>query len=105
MPLEGAARMHETSLDVSGYAALVGKDLSQPEQFNYEVTREAIRHFAYCIPAYNALYLDEDSSAATRWRGLIAPPGYLYAHGSPAWLGKMPGIKDSSGNQLEGGDN
>jgi acyl dehydratase len=92
-------------VDVSGYAALVGKDLPQPEQFNYEVTRDAIRHFAYCIPDANALYLDEEYAATTRWHGIIAPPGYLYAHGSPAWLGKLPGIKDSSGQEFTGSDN
>ena len=97
--------MTETSLDASGCAALVGKDLPQPEQYNYDVTRDGIRHFAYCIPDYNGLYLDDEYAATTRWRGIIAPPGYLYAHGSPAWLGKMPGIKDSSGNELTGGDN
>ena len=82
-----------------------GKDLPQPEQFNYDVTRDTIRHFAYCIPDSNALYLDEEYAATTRWRGIIAPPGYLYAHGSPAWLGKMPGIQDSNGNELTGSDN
>lgn len=97
--------MSETSVDVSAYAALIGKDLPQPEQFNYEVTRDTIRHFAYCVPDHNALYLDDEYAASTRWRGIIAPPGYLYAHGSPAWLGKLPGIKDSSGNEMEGSDN
>jgi acyl dehydratase len=94
-----------TRVDVSGYAALVGKDLPQPEQFNYEVTRDGIRHFAYSIPDFNALYLDEEYAATTRWGTIIAPPGYLYAHGSPAWLGKMPGIKDSGGHELTGSDN
>ena len=96
---------NETKVDVSNYAALVGKDLPQPEQFNYDVTRDGIRHFAYCIPDSNALYLDEEYAKTTRWRGIIAPPGYLYAHGSPAWLGKMPGIRDSSGHELTGSDN
>jgi len=73
--------MSETRLDLSCYAALVGKNLPQPEQFNYEVTRDGIRHFAYCIPDFNALYRDEAYAEATRWRGIIAPPGYLYAHG------------------------
>jgi acyl dehydratase len=97
--------MTETSLDLSGYAALVRKKLPQPEQFNYGVTQDGIRHFAYCIPDFNALYLDEAYAETTRWRGIIAPPGYLYAHGSPAWLGKLPGIRDSRGRELTGGDN
>jgi acyl dehydratase len=97
--------MSDTHLDVSGYSALVNKDIPQPEQFNYAVSRDGIRHFAYCIPDYNALYLDDEYAATTRWHGRIAPPGYLYAHGSPAWLGKLPGIKDSQGNELEGSDN
>src|ERR1700689_1042355 len=97
--------MGQPHLDVSDYAALVGKDLPQPEQFNYDVTRDGIRHFAYCIPDPNALYLDHEYAATTRWGGIIAPPGYLYAHGSPAWLGKMPGIRDSNGNELTGSDN
>jgi acyl dehydratase len=97
--------MYETSLDLSGYAALVGKNFPQPEQFNYGVTRDTIRHFAYAIPDFNALYLDEAYAATTRWHGIIAPPGYLYAHGSPAWLGKMPGIRDAHGNELTGSDN
>ena len=97
--------MGETHLDVSDYAALVGKDLPQPEQFNYDVTRDGIRHFAYCIPDSNALYLDPEYAATTRWGGIIAPPGYLYAHGSPAWLGRMPGIRDAAGRELEGNDN
>jgi acyl dehydratase len=97
--------MQETSLDVSGYVTLVGKDLPQPEQFNYDVTRDGIRHFAYCIPDYNALYLDAAYAETTRWRGIVAPPGYLYAHGSPAWLGKLPGIRNSCGEELTGSDN
>ena len=39
--------MSETSVDVSAYAALFGKDLPQPEQFNYGVTRE--RHSSFCL--------------------------------------------------------
>ena len=80
-----------SSIDLSGVLALVGQDLPQPEQFNYGVTADGIRHFAYCIPDSNGLYLDAEYAATTRWRGIIAPPGYLYAHGSPAWLGKSAG--------------
>jgi hypothetical protein len=67
--------------------------------------RDGIRHFAYCIPDPNALYLDHEYAATTRWGGIIAPPGYLYAHGSPVWLGRTPAIRDAGGKELEGNDN
>ena len=97
--------MQHTTLDISEFKAFVGKAVPQPEQFNYGVTRDTIRHFAYAVPDINARYLDEEYAAATRWRGIIAPPGYLYAHGSPAWLGSLPGIKDADGNELSNADN
>lgn len=93
------------TLDLRDYAALVGKDLPQPEQFNYGVTADTIRHFAYAIPDANGLYLDSDYARGTHWNGVIAPPGYLYAHGSPAWLGMLPGIRDASGRELSQADN
>ncbi len=97
--------VQETSLDISEFMTHVGKDVPQPEQYNYGVTRDGIRHFAYAVPDTNGLYLDAEYAATTRWRGIIAPPGYLYAHGSPAWLGKYPGIKDKSGRELSNADN
>src|ERR1700677_5306687 len=93
------------SLDLSEYEKLVGKDLPQPEQFLYGVTEDSIRHFAYCIPDYNALYLDHEYARSTRWGSIIAPPGYLYAHGTPAWLSTRPGIKDATGQELDKGRN
>lgn len=92
-------------LDISEFLQYVGKDLPQPEQFNYTVTQDVIRHFAYAIPDTNALYLDPEYAATTRWRGVIAPPGYLYAHGSPAWLSKTPGVRTSDGRELTQTDN
>lgn len=97
--------MQRTSLDISEFMEFVGKDVPQPEQYNYGVTRDGIRHFAYAIPDINALYLEDDYAATTRWRSIIAPPGYLYAHGSPAWLSKFPGIRDAYGNELTNADN
>lgn len=97
--------MSETTLDLSEFMTFVGQDVPQPEQFNYDVTRDAIRHFAYAVPDTNALYLDDEYAKTTRWGGIIAPPGYLYAHGSPAWLGKFPGIRDKDGIELSNADN
>jgi acyl dehydratase len=95
----------ETSLDLSEFNSFIGKDLPQPEQFRYEVNADGIRAFSYAIPDHNALYLDAEYAADTRWKGIIAPPGYLYAHGSPAWLGSLPGIRDAQGNELKNADN
>ncbi|MGV8951036.1 MAG: FAS1-like dehydratase domain-containing protein [Cypionkella sp.] len=97
--------MYQTSLDLTEFNALIGKDLPQPEQFRYEVNADAIRAFAYAIPDHNGIYLDAEYAAGTRWNGIVAPPGYLYGHGSPAWLGSMPGIKDAAGNELKNADN
>lgn len=102
---KGSYSVQHTTLDISEFKAFVGKAVPQPEQFNYGVTRDTIRHFAYAVPDINARYLDEEYAATTRWRGIIAPPGYLYAHGSPAWLGSLPGIKDADGNELSNADN
>jgi acyl dehydratase len=98
-------RVLNTTLDISEFLSYVGKDVPQPEQYNYGVTRDGIRHFAYAVPDTNALYLDDDYAASTRWRGIIAPPGYLYAHGSPSWLSKYPGIRDAKGRELTNADN
>jgi len=97
--------LQETSLDLTDFNALIGRDLPQPEQFRYEVAADAIRQFAYSVPDGNGLYLDAEYAAMTRWGGIIAPPGYLYAHGSPAWLGSLPGIRDPQGRELTNADN
>lgn len=92
-------------VDLGAYRDLVGKALPQPEQFNYEVSRDSIRHFAYCIPDYNALYLDQEFARSTRWGSVIAPPGYLYSHGMSTWLRMFGGLKDSEGRELKQNDN
>jgi acyl dehydratase len=83
----------------------IGQDYPQPEQYLYDVTRDGIRNFAYAVPDPNALYLDPEYARTTRWGGPIAPPGYLYAHGSPAWLSKLEGIVDADGKELGSADN
>lgn len=92
-------------IDLGAYMALIDKDLPQPEQFNYDVTRDGVRHFAYCIPDPNGLYLDHDYARTTRWGGIIAPPGYLYSHGYSTWLRTFPGLRDLEGRELATNDN
>jgi acyl dehydratase len=95
----------DITVDLSDYLPLIDKDLPQPEQFNYEVTRDTIRHFAYANEDYNALYLDQEFARTTRWGGIIAPPGYLYSHGFSVWLRVMGDIRDSRGRELSQNDN
>jgi len=85
-------------IDISAFDAIVDKDLPQPHQVNYEVTRDTIRTFAHAIDDYNALYTDDDYARQTAWGTRIAPPGYLASHGSSAWLAKfIPEIRDERG--------
>jgi hypothetical protein len=97
----------EVTVDLSEFMALCGTDLPQPEQNMYEVSRDVIRHIAYAIEDYNALYLDEDYARTTRWGGVIAPPGYLYGHGRLylAWPQLLGRIVDSEGNEFDMPDN
>ena len=49
------------------------------EPWCYEATRDAIRHYAHGIGDDNPLWCDPAYAATTRWGGLIAPPGFLFA--------------------------
>src|SRR5271166_3885144 len=51
---------------------------------NYEVTADAIRHFAHAYGDDNPLFCDSDYAADTRWGELIAPPTFLYTMGEDA---------------------
>jgi acyl dehydratase len=95
---------HIDEIDVTDFERWVGVDLPQPEQYNYYVTPDTIRHYAYGINDYNALYLEENFAARTRFGGIIAPVGYLYSHGDGVWtrvLGNIEGItmNDNSGTE------
>jgi acyl dehydratase len=95
----------KSGVNIDRYIGHIGKDYPQPQQYLYEVTRDGIRNFAYAIPDHSGLYIDGEYAATTRWGSPIAPPGYLYAFGSPAWLSKLDGIVDAEGNELTNGDN
>lgn len=56
--------------------------LGQPvrvERWNEEASKDVIRHYAWGIGDDNPLWCDEEYAARTRWRGLIAPPTFLYS--------------------------
>ncbi len=59
-----------------------------------EVTRDAIRHWAWATGDKNPLYLDEKYAAASRFGGIIAPPTILYGFSrlSIGYRGGLPGV-------------
>ena len=48
--------------------------------FNYEATRDTIRHFAEGIGDTNPLFRDEKYAKKTKYGRIIAPGTYLYTH-------------------------
>src|SRR5579862_6832006 len=95
------------SVYLSDVLAVYARGQRRPEQNNYEVTRDSVRHIVYSFEDYNALYLDEEFARTTRWGGVIAPPGYLYSHCTryESWLAYLGRISDSEGHEFEYGDN
>jgi len=59
-----------------------------------EVTRDAIRHWAWAIGDRNPLHLDEPYAKASALGGLVAPPSMLYAFSrlSIGYRGGLPGV-------------
>lgn len=58
-------------------SALLGQEV-RVEQWNYEATRDTIRHYAWGVGDDNPLFCDPAYAAGTRWGGIIAPPTFLY---------------------------
>ncbi|MGF7161002.1 acyl dehydratase [Rhodoligotrophos appendicifer] len=48
------------------------------EQWNYEASRDSIRHYAWGLGDDNPLWSDPAYAAKTRWGGIIAPPTFCY---------------------------
>jgi acyl dehydratase len=57
--------------------SLIGMPI-RVEQWNYEASRDVIRHYAWGIGDDNPLWCDPAYAAKTRWGGIIAPPTFLY---------------------------
>ena len=51
--------------------------------FNHEVTADGVRHFVNGYGDDNPLYCDEEYAEATRWKGLVAPPTFLWTMFTP----------------------
>jgi acyl dehydratase len=61
---------------------------------NYEVTADAIRHFAHAYGDDNPLFCDRGHAVTTRWGGLIAPPTFHYTMGEDGAPTPSPEVKE-----------
>ena len=73
-------------------------EIAEPPHLT-EVTRDAIRHWAWATGDRNPLYLDEGHAAASPLRALTAPPCMLYAFSrmSIGYRGGLPGVHSMFG--------
>ena len=80
--------------------ARIGKTIEIKEPpFLTEVSRDAIRHWAWATGDRNRLYLDEDYAKSSRFGGLIMPPCMLYgfSRASIGYRGGLPGVHSMFG--------
>jgi len=79
----------EITLFVEKTKALDGKEVRERTQWNWDVTADAIRHFAFGIGDENPLWIDPEHAKKSRYGRLMAPPAYLCSvmypilHGAP----------------------
>ena len=57
--------------------ALIGTPI-RIEQWNYEASRDVVRHYAWGLGDDNPLFNDPDYAATTRWKTIIAPPTFFF---------------------------
>ena len=58
--------------------ALLGMPI-RLEQYNYEASRDVIRHYAWGIGDDNPVYADPEYAKGTKWGTIIAPPTFFFA--------------------------
>lgn len=89
-----------TEIELERLRARLGQrvEIKEPPHLT-EVTRDAIRHWAWATGDRNPLFLDEDHAARSPYGGLIAPPCMLYAFSriSIGYRGGLPGVHSMFG--------
>lgn len=89
-----------TDAELTRLRSLIGKrvEIKEPPYLT-EVTRDAVRHWAWALGDRNRLYLDEAYAKASPHKGIIAPPSILYAFSrmSIGYRGGLPGVHSMFG--------
>jgi acyl dehydratase len=84
-----------TDAELARVRALIGKQVHIKEPpYLTEVTRDAVRHWAWATGDKNPLYLDPAYAKNSPYKGIIAPPSILYAFSrmSIGYRGGLPGV-------------
>jgi len=75
------------------FQAGIGKEYDIPDRFVVEATRDNIKNFADAVGDANPLWINEEYAKKSRFKGITAPPTFIYNvnHGSGPALGP-PGL-------------
>ena len=102
-PVETSGPVHAgrvTDAELARVRAKIGTrvEINAPPYLT-EVSRDAVRHWAWATGDRNRLYLDEDYAKASVHKGIIAPPTILYAFSrmSIGYRGGLPGVHSMFG--------
>ncbi len=73
----------------AAFKAGIGKEYDIPDRFVVEATRDNIKNFADAVGDANPLWINEAYAKKSRYKGIIAPPTFIYNvnHGSGPALG------------------
>ena len=89
-----------TDAELARVRSKIGQKVTVAEApYLTEVTRDAVRHWAWATGDKNLLYLDEQYAAASPYGGIICPPTMLYAFSriSIGYRGGLPGVHSMFG--------
>jgi acyl dehydratase len=93
-----------TSAGIEKFREKVGLDwpYNRWTTWNEQATRDGIRHYAYGFGDDNPLWVDPEHAAASRWGGIIAPPGFLEGAGLTPSIPTRPEDRDRGKGALSG---
>jgi acyl dehydratase len=103
-PVEQAEFGRLTPEGIARFREKVGVDwpYTRRTTWNEEATRDGIRHYAYGFGDDNPLWCDPGYATASRWGGIIAPPGFLEGAGLTPRVPTTPEMKARGKGALSG---